>query len=119
MINNKLILSKRRELFENQGKFAEAVGVSQNYISQIENGLRVPSNIVLQQIAEALQINIGELVENNKISKGDDSNVANNDTVRVSDIFRILEDFTKKPLDPRDKKALKLILDHISETLDD
>jgi transcriptional regulator with XRE-family HTH domain len=47
----------QRELSEvSVRQFAELVGISNPYLSQIERGLRTPSEQVVQSIAEALQV---------------------------------------------------------------
>jgi transcriptional regulator with XRE-family HTH domain len=42
-------------------QFAAMVGISNPYLSQIEHGLRVPSEQVLRAMAEALSVTAGEL----------------------------------------------------------
>lgn len=44
-------------------RLAEAAGVSNPYLSQIERGIRKPSAEILQQIAKALQISAETLYE--------------------------------------------------------
>ncbi len=44
-------------------QFAETAGISNPYLSQIERGLRAPSETVLQGIAEALQTSAETLRE--------------------------------------------------------
>ena len=44
-------------------QFAELVGISNPYLSQIERGLRAPSEQVLQSIAEGLQVSADTLYE--------------------------------------------------------
>ena len=44
-------------------RLAEASGVSNPYLSQIERGLRKPSADILQQLAKALQISASTLYE--------------------------------------------------------
>jgi transcriptional regulator with XRE-family HTH domain len=47
----------QRELSEvSMRHFAEMVGISNPYLSQIERGLRAPSEAVLQSIADVLQV---------------------------------------------------------------
>src|ERR1700690_1436866 len=43
--------------------FAEMVGISNPYLSQIERGLRAPSEAVLQSIADALQVSADTLYD--------------------------------------------------------
>ena len=44
-------------------EFARAAGISNPYLSQIERGLRAPSEQVLQAIAEALEVSADTLYE--------------------------------------------------------
>ncbi|WP_432427023.1 helix-turn-helix domain-containing protein [Salinilacustrithrix flava] len=50
------IRDQRREASLSMRKLAEAAGVSNPYLSQIERGLRKPSADILQQLARALSI---------------------------------------------------------------
>jgi transcriptional regulator with XRE-family HTH domain len=45
-----------------QQALAEAVGVSQAYIAQLENGARVGGPVMLQNIARVLRIRMEDLV---------------------------------------------------------
>ena len=42
-------------------KLADVAGVSNPYLSQIERGIRLPSSDILQQLAEALRLNVESL----------------------------------------------------------
>ena len=56
------IIRRQRELSElSMRQFADLVGISNPYMSQIERGLRKPSAEVLQQIAKALRISAEQL----------------------------------------------------------
>ena len=56
MPNLGAIIRKQRELAAlPMRQLAEAVGISNPYLSQIERGLRAPSNAVLNAIAESLR----------------------------------------------------------------
>ena len=44
-------------------QFAEVVGISNPYLSQIERGLRAPSQQVVQSIADALQVSADTLYD--------------------------------------------------------
>jgi transcriptional regulator with XRE-family HTH domain len=56
------IIRKQRELAElPMRQFAAAVGISNPYLSQIERGLRAPSEAVLSAIADSLQTSADEL----------------------------------------------------------
>jgi transcriptional regulator with XRE-family HTH domain len=57
-------IRRQRELSEvSMRQFAELVGISNPYLSQIERGLRAPSEQVLQSIAEGLQVSADTLYE--------------------------------------------------------
>jgi transcriptional regulator with XRE-family HTH domain len=51
----------RTELGYSQAKLAELVNTATNYIAQIENGKRFPTDTMLEKIATALQIRSFEL----------------------------------------------------------
>jgi len=58
------IIRQQRELAElSMRQFAEAVGISNPYLSQIERGLRAPSEQVLEGIARALRTSADVLYE--------------------------------------------------------
>jgi transcriptional regulator with XRE-family HTH domain len=57
-------IRRQRELSEvSMRQFAELVGISNPYLSQIERGLRAPSEQVLQSIADALKVSADTLYE--------------------------------------------------------
>jgi transcriptional regulator with XRE-family HTH domain len=57
-------IRRQRELQElSMRQFAETVGISNPYLSQIERGLRAPSESVLNAIAESLQTSAETLRE--------------------------------------------------------
>jgi transcriptional regulator with XRE-family HTH domain len=65
-------IRRQRELSEvSMRQFAELVGISNPYLSQIERGLRAPSEQVVQSIADALQVSADTLYEQAGL-KGDD-----------------------------------------------
>ena len=67
------IIRRQRELSEqSMRQFAEAVGISNPYLSQIERGLRAPSERVMEAIAEALEVSADALYEQAGISRADD-----------------------------------------------
>jgi transcriptional regulator with XRE-family HTH domain len=58
------IIRQQRELAEmSVRQFAELAGISNPYLSQIERGLRAPSQHVLDGIAKALQLSSDALYE--------------------------------------------------------
>jgi transcriptional regulator with XRE-family HTH domain len=58
------IIRRRRELARlSMRQFAELAGISNPYLSQIERGLRAPSDAVLESIAAALQSSADALYE--------------------------------------------------------
>ena len=57
-------IRRQRELSElSMRQFAEVVGISNPYLSQIERGLRAPSEQVVQAIADALQVSADTLYD--------------------------------------------------------
>jgi transcriptional regulator with XRE-family HTH domain len=58
------IIRQQRELAElSMRQFAELAGISNPYLSQIERGLRAPSQRVLDEIAKALKLSSDALYE--------------------------------------------------------
>ena len=58
------IIRRQRELSElSMRQFAQMVGISNPYLSQIERGLREPSEKVVEAIAESLQVSADTLFE--------------------------------------------------------
>jgi transcriptional regulator with XRE-family HTH domain len=58
------IIRRQRELSElSMRQFADLAGISNPYLSQIERGLREPSERVLDAIASALQVSADTLYE--------------------------------------------------------
>jgi len=59
-----VIIRQQRELAAlPMRQLAEAVGISKPYLSQIERGLRAPSDAVLNAIADTLDLTTAELYE--------------------------------------------------------
>jgi transcriptional regulator with XRE-family HTH domain len=57
-------IRRQREMSEvSMRQFADLVGISNPYLSQIERGLRAPSEQVVQSIADALQVSADTLYE--------------------------------------------------------
>ena len=69
------IIRKQRELAAlPMRQFAAAVGISNPYLSQIERGLRAPSDAVLNAIAESLKTTADSLyAEAGFVQPGDDA----------------------------------------------
>ncbi|MDP8943803.1 MAG: helix-turn-helix domain-containing protein [Actinomycetota bacterium] len=58
------IIRRQRELSElSMRQFAQMVGISNPYLSQIERGLREPSEKVVEAIAESLKVSADALFE--------------------------------------------------------
>ncbi len=58
------IIRQQRELSElSMRRFAELAGISNPYLSQIERGLRAPSDQVLDAIAKTLKVSVDALYE--------------------------------------------------------
>jgi transcriptional regulator with XRE-family HTH domain len=68
------IIRRQRELTQvSMRQFAALVGISNPYLSQIERGLRAPSEQVVQAIADALKISADSLYE--QAGLGDEADV--------------------------------------------
>src|SRR3954453_5943673 len=66
------IIRRQRELNEmSMREFARVVGISNPYLSQIECGLRAPSEQVLQSIAKSLETSADALYEQAGIDRDD------------------------------------------------
>jgi transcriptional regulator with XRE-family HTH domain len=71
------IIRRQRELGElSMRQFAELVGISNPYLSQIERGLREPSERVVDAIAQALQVSADTLYEQAGMSPDADDDQA-------------------------------------------
>jgi transcriptional regulator with XRE-family HTH domain len=67
------IIRRQRELSElSMRQFARMVGISNPYLSQIERGLREPSQKVMEAIAESLHTSADTLYEQAGIADDDD-----------------------------------------------
>ena len=67
------IIRRQREVSElSMRQFARMVGISNPYLSQIERGLREPSEQVLQAIAESLRTSADTLYEQAGLAADDD-----------------------------------------------
>jgi transcriptional regulator with XRE-family HTH domain len=68
------IIRRQRELNElSMRQFARMVGISNPYLSQIERGLRDPSEKVLDAIAQSLQMSADALYQEAGVPKAEDS----------------------------------------------
>jgi transcriptional regulator with XRE-family HTH domain len=66
------IIRQQRELAElSMRQFAQLAGISNPYLSQIERGLRAPSEQVLDGIANALKVSADTLYERAGVSPPD------------------------------------------------
>jgi transcriptional regulator with XRE-family HTH domain len=91
------IIRKQRELNEmSMREFARVVGISNPYLSQIERGLRAPSEQVLQSIAKSLETSADALYEQAGIDRG-----AEDDGSDVIDAIK-----ADAALTPRQRQAL-------------
>jgi transcriptional regulator with XRE-family HTH domain len=67
------IIRRQRELSElSMRQFASLAGISNPYLSQIERGLREPSDRVLDAIAAALQVSADTLYEQAGMTVGEE-----------------------------------------------
>jgi transcriptional regulator with XRE-family HTH domain len=67
------IIRRQRELSElSMRQFASLAGISNPYLSQIERGLREPSERVLDAIASALQVSADTLYEQAGMTLGEE-----------------------------------------------
>jgi transcriptional regulator with XRE-family HTH domain len=56
----KLIRTRRKVT---QAALADAVGVHRIYVAQIEGGTKMPSIAILEKLAKALGVKVGQLLE--------------------------------------------------------
>jgi transcriptional regulator with XRE-family HTH domain len=90
------IIRRQRELNEmSMREFARAVGISNPYLSQIERGLRAPSEQVLDAIASSLETSADALYEQAGVSRDDDGE---------SDVLAAIK--ADDALTPRQRQAL-------------
>jgi transcriptional regulator with XRE-family HTH domain len=67
------IIRRQRELSElSMRQFADLAGISNPYLSQIERGLRAPSERVLDSIAAALRVSADTLYEQAGVRPGEE-----------------------------------------------
>jgi transcriptional regulator with XRE-family HTH domain len=71
------IIRRQRELSAlSMRQFATLAGISNPYLSQIERGLREPSDRVLDAIAAALEVSAATLYEQAGVTVGEDPEVS-------------------------------------------
>jgi transcriptional regulator with XRE-family HTH domain len=89
-------IRRNRELSQySMRQFAELAGISNPYLSQIERGLRAPSEQVVQSIADVLKVSADTLYEQAGVAReGDDA----------SDTVTAIEEDPR--LTPRQRKAM-------------
>lgn len=81
------ITTAREALGLKQGQLAELAGVTPSAISQIENGLRVPSIPVLDRIASVLKVSLDYLTGKSEEPKAQ--------TLRATQLYRDLESLSE------------------------
>lgn len=64
----KRISNARKAIGLTQAELSEKVGISEKYLSRMENGKQVPSVVVVAKICEALCISADTLLSLNKIT---------------------------------------------------
>jgi transcriptional regulator with XRE-family HTH domain len=108
------LIRRNRELSEySMRQFADLVGISNPYLSQIERGLRAPSEHVVQSIADALKVSTDTLYEQAGV-KTDDEPSPVLDAIRADPrltgrqrqaMVEIYESFTGMSGRPRRRRA--------------
>ncbi|MGH2892209.1 MAG: helix-turn-helix domain-containing protein [Solirubrobacteraceae bacterium] len=89
-------IRRNRELSEySMRQFADLVGISNPYLSQIERGLRAPSEQVVQSIADALKVSADTLYEQAGVAPDGDE---------ASDTVAAIEEDPR--LTPRQRRAM-------------
>ena len=122
MLNRVKLKELRKSKGIRQEDIAEYAEVTQNYYSQIETGGRTPSMKVLDKIAEYLEVNVSDLLNEQEPELNKSKEESHNAMVLTSlgEIFNMLEKYAEQPLTEKDKMAFRQIL-RIVETkyLDD
>jgi transcriptional regulator with XRE-family HTH domain len=89
-------IRRNRELSEySMRQFAELAGISNPYLSQIERGLRAPSEQVVQSIADVLKVSADTLYEQAGVTRDGDE---------ASDTVVAIEEDPR--LTPRQRRAM-------------
>lgn len=95
-------------------QFAQLVGISNPYLSQIERGLRAPSEQVVQSIADALQVSADTLYEQAGVTTAEDGSSKVIEAIREDPnlsgrqrqaLIQIYESFTGVRARPRKRRA--------------
>lgn len=97
-------------------KLAEVSGVNFKTIHRIEKEEGGTSADTLYRLALALEVPLTDIMglSDNNTEEGD----VTVGSVRISEILRILEDLTQRPLDENTKKSVKYALLHYADKLD-
>ena len=122
MLNRVKLKELRKSKGIRQEDIAEYAEVTQNYYSQIETGGRTPSMKVLDKIAEYLEVNVSDLLNEQEPELNKSKEESHNAMVLTSlgEIFNMLEKYAEQPLSEKDKRAFKKILRIVEEKyLDD
>lgn len=77
-------IRKRRR--QTQTEFAKAIGISQNFLSEIESGKSFPSSKTLEQISDKLGIPIAKLFANDTNSQSSKSRSKVNKVLKASSV---------------------------------
>jgi len=94
-------------------QFADLVGISNPYLSQIERGLRAPSEQVVQSIADALKMSADTLYEQAGVPPDDDEASSTVTAIQADPrltprqrraMLEIYESFTGSPAQPRRRR---------------
>ena len=111
------LIRRNRELSEySMRQFAELVGISNPYLSQIERGLRAPSEQVVQSIADAFRVSADTLYEQAGVKAEADGPSAVVEAIRGDPnltgrqrqaLLEIYESFTGISVRPRRRHAGK------------
>ena len=97
-------IRRNRELSEySMRQFAELVGISNPYLSQIERGLRAPSEHVVESIADVLKVSSDTLYEQAGVARDGDE---------ASDTVTAIEGDPR--LTPRQRRAMLEIYESFS-----
>lgn len=112
------LIRRQRELSEfSMRQFARMVGISNPYLSQIERGLREPSERVLEAIADSLQVSADTLYEQAGLDDASPETPAVVDAIRQDptltgrqrqSLIEIYESFTAQNGGPRSRRRRRI-----------